>query len=77
MAATEELEVREQIRTERRRLTDSLDELRGELGEATDLAGKLDGLLPMVIAGAAGTGFVLGGGIGATVRYFMRRSRER
>lgn len=77
MVATEEIEVREQIRKERTALTSSLDELRGELGEATDVAGKLGGVLPLVAAGAAGAGFVLGGGIGATVRYFMRRSRER
>ena len=77
MAATEEMEVREQIRKERTALADSLDELRGELGEATDVAARLGGVLPLAAAGAAGAGFVLGGGIGATVRYFMRRSRER
>ncbi len=77
MAATEETEVREQIRKERTALADSLEELRGELGEATDVAGKLGGVLPMALAGAAGAGFLLGGGIGASVRYFMRRSRER
>jgi hypothetical protein len=76
MAATEHIEVREQIRNERRQLTESLDELRGELSEATDVAGKLGGVLPLAVAGAAGAGFVFGGGIGATVRYFMRRSRE-
>ena len=76
MAATEEMEVREQIRKERTALADSVDELRGELGEATDVAGKLGGVLPVAVAGAVGAGFVLGGGIGATVRYFMRRSRE-
>ena len=76
MAATEELQVREQIRRERRLLVESLDELRGELGEATDVASKLNGALPLAAAGALGAGFVLGGGIGATVRYFMRRSRE-
>jgi hypothetical protein len=77
MAATEEMEVREQIRKERTALADSLDELRGELGEATDVGAKLGGVLPMAIAGATGAGFVLSGGIGATVRYFLRRSRER
>jgi len=77
MAATEELEVREQIRRERTALAESVEELRGELGEATNVAGKLDGVLPAAVAGAVGAGFVLGGGIGATVRYFLRRSRER
>jgi len=77
MAVIEESEVREQIRKERTALADSLDELRGELGEATDVGARLGGVLPLAIAGATGAGFVLGGGIGATVRYFMRRSRER
>ena len=76
MAATEELEVREAIRRERRLLAESVDELRDELGEATDVASKLGGVLPLAVTGALGAGFVFGGGIGATVRYFMRRSRE-
>ncbi|HZD86616.1 MAG TPA: hypothetical protein VE088_01260 [Gaiellaceae bacterium] len=77
MAATEETEVREELRKERRQLAESLDELRGELDEATDVAAKLGGVLPVAVAGAFGAGFFFGGGIGATVRYFLRRSRER
>jgi hypothetical protein len=30
-----------------------------------------------VAAGAASTGFVIAGGVGATARYFARRGRER
>jgi hypothetical protein len=33
--------------------------------------------LPVLAAGAASVGFVLAGGVGATMRYFARRSRER
>jgi hypothetical protein len=33
--------------------------------------------LPALAAGAASVGFVLAGGIGATMRYFARRGRER
>lgn len=79
MAVTEprsEQEVRAAIREERQRLASSLDELRSELSEATNLEAKLGAILPVVLAGALGTGFVLGGGIGATVRLFLRRSRE-
>ena len=76
MGATEELQVREQIRRERRLLAESIEELRGELGEATDVAARLGGILPFAVAGALGAGFFFGGGVGATVRYFMRRSRE-
>jgi hypothetical protein len=69
-------EVREDIRTERERLAHAVDELRDGLGQATDLAGKLRGKLPLVAAGALGLGFVTAGGIGATARLLMRRSRE-
>ena len=79
MAATEprtETEVRAAIRDERQELAQSLHELRTELHEATALDAKLSGVLPMAVAGALGAGFFLGGGIGATVRLFLRRSRE-
>jgi hypothetical protein len=80
MAATEhpsEQEVLSRIREERQQLASSLEELRSELNEATNLDAKLNGVLPMAVAGALGAGFFLGGGIGATVRLFLRKSRER
>ena len=79
MATTEpktEAEVRAAIREERQQLASSLEELRSEIGEATNLDAKLSGVLPVALTGALGAGFVLGGGIGATVRLFLRRSRE-
>jgi hypothetical protein len=69
-------EVRREIETEREQLASAVDELREEVGEVTDLTGKLRSKLPAVAVGAAGVGFVLAGGIGATTRLFMRRGRE-
>jgi hypothetical protein len=69
-------EVRRDIEAERERLASAVDELREEVGEATDLTGKLRSKLPVVAVGAAGVGFVLAGGIGATARLLMRRTRE-
>ena len=79
MAVTEptgEQEIRGAIREERQQLASSLDELRSELREAADLGARLNGVLPLAAAAAAGAGFVVGGGIGATVRLLLRRSRE-
>jgi hypothetical protein len=69
-------EVRLDIEAERERLASAVEELREEVGEVTDLTGKLRSKLPAVAVGAAGVGFVLAGGIGATARLLMRRGRE-
>jgi hypothetical protein len=69
-------QVRKDIEAERERLAGAVEHLRGELGEAADVAGKLKSKLPLVAGGAASVGFVLAGGVGATMRYFARRSRE-
>jgi hypothetical protein len=66
-------EIRRDLQLEREHLAGAVENLRGELG----LAAKLKAKLPLVAAGAASAGFVFGGGIGATMRYFARRSRER
>lgn len=68
--------IRTDIEAERERLTSAVGHLRGELAQATDLTGKLKSKLPLVAGGAASAGFVLAGGIGATMRYFARRSRD-
>jgi hypothetical protein len=67
--------VRRQIETEREQLADAVKSLRSELHEATDVAAKLPPL-PLLAAGALAGGFVLAGGIGATVRLLLRRGRE-
>ena len=69
-------QVRTDIESEREHLAEAVDHLRDSLGEATDVAGKLRSRLPLLAAGAASAGFVLAGGIGATMRYFARRGRE-
>jgi hypothetical protein len=69
-------QVRSEIEQEREQLASAVEQLRDELGEATDIAGKLRTKLPLVAVGAASAGFVLAGGIGATMRYFARRGRE-
>ena len=69
-------ELRRQIEAEREELATAVDTLRAEIGEATNVGAKLKARLPVVAAGAVGAGFVLAGGIGATMRLFARKSRE-
>ena len=79
MAATNNrttADVRREIATERDQLADAVEDLRTGLGEATDIGGKLRAQLPVVAAGALGAGFVVAGGIGATMRLLFRRGRE-
>ena len=65
-------QVRRDIEAERERLADAVDDLRSEM----DVNAKLRGKLPLAAAAALGAGFVISGGIGATMRLLMRRSRE-
>jgi hypothetical protein len=74
--ATSEQELQREIADEREKLAAAVETLREELGEATDIAGRIRSKLPLVAAGALGAGFVLAGGIGATARLLMRRGRE-
>ena len=69
-------DVRRDIGREREELAHAVEELREGLGEATDIAGKLRANLPVVAVGALTGGFVLAGGIGATMRLLFRRGRE-
>ena len=69
-------EVRRELESERARLAQAVDSLRSEVKEATNVSAKLRGNLPVVAAGALGAGFLLAGGIGATMRLFARRGRE-
>jgi hypothetical protein len=65
-------QVRRDIEAERERLANAVDDLRGEM----DVNAKLRPKLPLAAAAALGAGFVMSGGIGATMRLLMRRSRE-
>ena len=76
MAGSDERQLRRELSAEREQLADAVDELRAELGEATNIGGKLRSNLPAATAGAVGLGFVAAGGIGATMRLIMRRGRE-
>lgn len=68
--------VRQEIEAERDQLATAVDDLRDGISEATNVGAKLRAKLPAVAAGALGVGFVVAGGIGATMRLFARRSRE-
>jgi len=65
-------QVRREIENHREELAASVEELRA----ATNIGTKLRAKLPAVAAGALGAGFLLAGGIGATMRLFARRGRE-
>ena len=65
-------QVRRDIEAERVRLADAVDDLRAGM----DLNTMLKEKLPLAAAAALGVGFVASGGIGATMRLLMRRSRE-
>ena len=69
-------QIRSEIDAQRTELADAVGHLRGELGQAADISGKLQAKLPVVAGAAASVGFVLAGGVGATMRYFARRGRE-
>jgi hypothetical protein len=70
-------QVRHDIEMERDELTRALDSLRNGIGDATDVAAKVRANLPLVAVAAAGAGFLLAGGLGATVRLLTRRGRRR
>jgi hypothetical protein len=66
-------DLRREIEGEREQLAGAAEALRESLSEATDVRGKLAANLPAAALGALGLGFVLAGGIGATVRLVFRR----
>ena len=65
-------DVRRELEQEREQLASAVEELR----EAADVTSKLRTKLPALAAGGAATGFVLAGGVGATMRLLARRGRE-
>ena len=65
-------QVRRDIEAERERLAVAVDDLRAGM----DVNAKLKGKVPVAAAAALGIGFVVSGGVGATMRLLMRRSRE-
>jgi hypothetical protein len=73
MAGTDERQLRREVSAEREQLADAVQQLRTELGDATNIGGKLRSNLPAAAAGALGLGFVAAGGIRATMRLIVRR----
>jgi hypothetical protein len=69
-------DIRREIETERTELASSVEQLRSSIRTATDVGAKLRANLPVAAAAALGAGFVLSGGIGATMRLLFRRGRE-
>jgi hypothetical protein len=69
--------VRQEIALERERLAQAVDDLRDRFGELTDMRGKVGSRLVVLAPTAFAAGFVLSGGVGATMRYLARRGRDR
>jgi hypothetical protein len=69
-------QVRSDIEAEREQLALAVEQLRTGFGEATDVGARVRERLPLALAGALGAGFMLAGGIGASMRYMARRGRE-
>lgn len=69
-------DVRRDIEHEREQLAGAADSLRESFEEATNVRAKLQANLPAATIGALGVGFLLAGGVGATVRLIFRRGRE-
>lgn len=76
MAGKSDTQLREELRTERAALTEAVGDLRGAVGRAADVGGRLHAKLPLFAAGAFGLGFLKAGGVGAAMRLVMRRGRE-
>jgi len=68
-------EIRQELETERTQLAEAVGQLRTELTAAADIRARLGGKLPVAAAAAASAGFVLAGGIGATIRLLTHRKR--
>ncbi len=64
--------MRRQIEAEREELARAVDELRN----AADVTAIVRAKLPVVAGVAAGAGFFIAGGVGATMRLLARRGRE-
>ena len=75
MAQRSPAEIRTSIETTRRELAFSVNDLRTKVSALTDWRRPLAENRKAVIVGAAVAGFVVGGGIAATVSLLRRRRR--
>lgn len=69
--------VRREIVQEREELADAVARLRTQVGGTFDLERQVGSRLAVLAPAAFAAAFVVSGGIGATMRYFARRGRER
>jgi hypothetical protein len=65
-------QIASELAAQREGLSAAVDDLR----EAANVGRKLKAKLPVAAAGALGAGFLVAGGIGATMRLLFRRGRE-
>lgn len=72
MPARSSHEIRASIEETRRELSFSVNDLQSKVREITNWRAKLAENQSAAIVGAAVAGFVIGGGIGATIRLFRR-----
>lgn len=72
MPARSSHEIRASIEETRRELSFSVNDLQSKVREITNWRAKLAQNQQAAIVGAAVAGFVIGGGIGATIRLFRR-----
>jgi hypothetical protein len=68
-------QVRLEIESEREQLAGAVDHLRDEVRDVTNIGAKVRAKLPVITAGALTAGFIVAGGIGATMR-LIGRHRE-
>ncbi|HYP47373.1 MAG TPA: DUF3618 domain-containing protein [Thermoleophilaceae bacterium] len=66
-------QIRQSIEATREELAFSVNDLRSKVDEITDWRGQLRRNRQAVLIGAAVAGFVLGGGVAATLSLFSRR----
>ena len=68
---------RRELEAQRQELDAAVVRLKRGVRDATNVAGKLRGKLPVVAAAALGAGFLVAGGVGATMRFLARKGRDR
>jgi uncharacterized protein YlxW (UPF0749 family) len=73
MPARSPQEIRQSIQTTRQELTFSVNDLQSKVRELTNWRRKVAENKTAVVVGAAAAGFVIGGGLAATVGLFRRR----
>ena len=66
-------EIRQSVQATREELTFSLNDLQSKVNQVTDWRRQLVDNRQPVLVGAAVAGFVIGGGIAATIGLFRRR----